>query len=194
MTALNLAGRANSFHTHTAVRGRRGRRVAPILLGYSTEPRTMDSQAASSDNNPDRMREGAVRYLGYANECGESFRPLWPRWAVNTTYGVAGAYVVADAAWRSSMPPPGRTGLVEAVDTLLWQGLASVAVPGIVINRVVAVVGHYGPLQHRAWLPTAMGLASIPFIVRPIDHLIDVLMDGYVRPMYAKSGRQSKAA
>ena len=153
----------------------------------------MDSQATSSDNNPDRMREGAVRYLGYANECGESFRPLWPRWAVNATYGVAGAYVVADAAWRSSMQPPGRTGLVEAVDTLLWQGLASVAVPGIVINRVVAVVGHYGPLQHRAWLPTAVGLASIPFIIRPIDHLIDVLMDGYVRPMYAKSGRQSKA-
>ena len=142
--------------------------------------------AAAGGENPDRLREGAVRYLGYANECGESFRPLWPRWAVNSTYGIAAAYVVADAAWRSSLPPPNRTALVEAVDTLLWQGLASVAVPGLVINRIVAAVSHFGPRRYRMWAPTAVGLASIPFIIRPIDHGIDALMDGAVRPLYPK--------
>ena len=81
--------------------------------------------AEEPEFNADRLRQGPVRLLGYANEVGESFRPLWPRWAVGATYGVAGAYVTADAAWRAQQPPPGTSKLVEAGDTVCihapWQ-------------------------------------------------------------------------
>lgn len=146
----------------------------------------MQSDENDSTSNPNQLREGAVRYFGYANEVGESFRPIVPRWLVNASYGVAGTYVVADAAWRSSMPPPGRTAFVEAADTFLWQGLASVVVPGIVINRVVAAVSKFGPPQYKVWLPTAVGLSTIPFIIKPIDHAIDLLMDQVIRPVYPR--------
>ena len=45
----------------------------------------------------DLYRDTPVRYLGYANEVGESFRHLFPR-LVKPSYGVAFAYVFADAA------------------------------------------------------------------------------------------------
>ncbi|NXP04125.1 MTFP1 protein, partial [Thinocorus orbignyianus] len=46
---------------------------------------------------PDLYRDTWVRYLGYANEVGESFRPLVPVPVVWASYGVATAYVTADA-------------------------------------------------------------------------------------------------
>ena len=127
---------------------------------------------------------GPVRLLGYANEVGEAFRPLVPRWCVGASYGIAGAYVTADAAWRSTVPPPGRSPLVEAADTFVWQGLASVAIPGAVINRIVWAVGHVSPAHIARWSPTAAGLASIPFIIKPIDHGVDLLMETVFRPFY----------
>ncbi|CAN0168442.1 unnamed protein product, partial [Ectocarpus fasciculatus] len=45
----------------------------------------------------DIFRDTALRYMGYANEVGEAFRPLIPAFAVVASYGVAIAYVSADA-------------------------------------------------------------------------------------------------
>lgn len=63
------------------------------------------------------------------------------------------------------------------VDTLLWQGLASVVIPGLAINRLCA--GCRVLLNRRAtqvlnqqvrqWLVTGVGLCSIPLIIHPID-------------------------
>ena len=139
-----------------------------------------DCSTAPSGSNND-LREGPVRLLGYANEVGESFKPLIPRAAYLGSYGVAGTYVAADALWRGAHPPAERSALMEAADTFVWQGLASVAIPGAVINRVV---WGFGRLSHARWLPTAAGLACIPFIVKPIDYGVDAFMDSCVRPLY----------
>ncbi|XP_074869328.1 mitochondrial fission process protein 1 isoform X3 [Carettochelys insculpta] len=45
----------------------------------------------------DLYRDTWVRYLGYANEVGESFRALVPVSLVWASYGVATTYVTADA-------------------------------------------------------------------------------------------------
>ena len=107
-----------------------------------------------------------------------------PRWAVNASYAAAGTYVAADAAWRSTALPIGspRTPLVEAVDTLLWQGLASVIIPGFTINRIVWAASRVTAAGSK--VPTIAGLASIPLIVHPIDHGVDFLLDGSLRAVY----------
>lgn len=50
----------------------------------------------------------------------------------------------------------------------------------------------------RKWTPTFVGLGSIPFIVKPIDHLVDVLMDNTYRkvckPMTNSTSTREKAA
>ena len=72
---------------------------------------------------------------------------------------------------------------IAGIDTLIWQSFASVIVPGITINRVCALSLYM--LKYRTKLPakaqklitTGIGLACIPFIVKPIDLLVDFVMD-----------------
>lgn len=82
--------------------------------------------------------------------------------------------------------PIGEHRIVPAIkmagDVFVWQMFASVIIPGLVINRITWAVGH---LSKRAkvpgiagkWLPTLIGLAAIPLIIRPIDTAVDHAMD-----------------
>ena len=87
----------------------------------------------------DIYRDTLLRYAGYANEVGEAFRALVPVNFVYASYGVASAYVLADTFDKSSKTKKqlGNTeGAmtkvgVAAFDTLVWQALASVIIPGL---------------------------------------------------------------
>jgi fission process protein 1 len=64
--------------------------------------------------------------------------------------------------------------------------LASVAIPGFTINRICWAVGKglkTAKFKHKMgkWIPTIVGLCSIPLIIKPIDHGVDVLMDNTYR-------------
>jgi mitochondrial fission process protein 1 len=64
----------------------------------------------------------------------------------------------------------------------LRQLLASVMIPGFTINRICWAVGKglkLSKFKHPTakWIPTMAGLLSIPLIIRPIDHGVDILMD-----------------
>ena len=145
--------------------------------------------------DPDYYRKGGVRLLGYANECGEAFRPLVPQAAVSATYAVAFTYVAADASWRArTLPSSSRLGaLAEAADTLVWQTLASVAIPGFTINRIVWASQRI-TTPPSVWAPTVCGLAAIPLIVDPIDHGVDVFMERVYRPLLRPNRTRTKAA
>lgn len=67
---------------------------------------------------------------------------------------------------------------------LSWQTIAPIAVPGFIINRVVALLG---ALLRRAGrqpgvVPTLVGLASVPLIIKPIDYATDAVLDATIRP------------
>ncbi|XP_009461002.1 PREDICTED: mitochondrial fission process protein 1 [Nipponia nippon] len=123
-----------------------------------------------------------VPYVGYANEVGESFRPLVP---VQVVWASAHAQDPAQAT---------RVG-VAVVDTFVWQSLASVAIPGVTINRLcaasLALLGALTrwPLPLRRWTTTALGLAAIPIIITPIDRTVDFLMDSSLRKLYGAPGQ-----
>ena len=77
---------------------------------------------------------------------------------------------------------------IAAFDTLVWQALASVIIPGFTINRICAAslfslarVAPRVPLTTRKWITTAVGLGVIPFIVHPIDTLVHFGMDNTTR-------------
>ncbi|KAL7538246.1 hypothetical protein ACHAXR_008417 [Thalassiosira sp. AJA248-18] len=122
--------------------------------------------------------------------------------SVAPSYLIAFGYCLADAASsgyqvmsedRSKTVRETRSKEVRAAiagfDTLLWQGLASVAIPGGVINLIVrssrfAVARTVGlPILVSKWLPTAAGLGSIPFIITPIDNCVDYALDNSTRKM-----------
>lgn len=144
----------------------------------------------------DIFRDTPVRLLGYTNEVGEAFRSLVHVNVVRLSYAVASVYVVADTAdkvlkadkVKCSVANAHRNKLLNtAVDTLVWQALASVIIPGFTINRVCALslflLKRYTsmPLNACKWTTTGVGLGCIPFIVSPIDHGVHTLMDKTLR-------------
>ena len=90
---------------------------------------------------------------------------------------------------NSSVGTRSKQVCVAIGDTLVWQGLASVAIPGFVINRICWMSGH---LLQRSPLPDklrkmgiiAAGLGSIPFIIKPIDASVEYGMDNTFRKLY----------
>lgn len=114
----------------------------------------------------DPLRDGPLRYCGYANEVGEAVAAWLPPLGVPFSYAVAVAYVLVDtydkaaAAHREAAalqhrpasgaaPSDSAPDAVDlskivrlltserAVDTLIWQLLASVILPGFTIHQVV---------------------------------------------------------
>jgi hypothetical protein len=88
-------------------------------------------------------RQAPLRFLGYCNEVGEAFRPIAPRF-VPISYAIAFGYVGCDTLNNSmkvhkELETP-RVVVVTEIDTLLWQTLASVLIPGQVIKLVTAGV------------------------------------------------------
>ena len=168
------------------------------------------------------FRDTPIRYLGYSNEIGESFRYQYPKYVV-PSYIVAFGYCLADATstgYHTYYNHPRkniisdnngsgtaisdtngynhereqtiriRRTIVGTLDTLLWQSLASVMIPGYVIHTIVKVTKYSIPKKIQlpivitSWLPTIVGLGAIPFIVHPIDHSVDYLLDNTVRSFY----------
>ena len=130
-------------------------------------------------NKFDVYRDTPIRYMGYANEVGESFRAFLPAWGVPTSYGIAAVYVMLDTFDKSYKKFDETQNIQEsarvAIDTCTWQMLASVFWPGSFIRLVVSVT--YMALPHKFnYIPTLIGLATIPFIVKPIDKAIDTIM------------------
>ncbi|KAI0219875.1 Mitochondrial fission process protein 1 [Lamellibrachia satsuma] len=133
---------------------------------------------------------------GYANEVGESLRALVPVSVVRLSYVISCSYVCADACskgiktsklpWSSDSEKTKRV-TASVLDTLVWQGLASVAVPGFTINRICWLTGQAlqrstaVPAQTRKWVMLGTGLAAIPFIIKPIDQATDWALDRTLR-------------
>ena len=101
---------------------------------------SVDDKSYDADE-VDLYRDTYVRYMGYANELGEAFRPNFPR-LVLPSYGVSFAYVFMDTfdkASKANIKSKGNSATIieAAVDTMLWQSFASVIIPGFVIHKIV---------------------------------------------------------
>ncbi|XP_014207997.1 mitochondrial fission process protein 1 [Copidosoma floridanum] len=141
----------------------------------------------------DIFRDTYIRYLGYTNEVGEAFRSIVPKSIVWGSYVVACGYVLADTFDKGLLAykvdtSPNRTKRIclSTADTLLWQGFASVIIPGLTINRLCAAVRFaqnksVKPMLRSPWISTVIGLASIPVIIHPIDLLVENSMNATFR-------------
>lgn len=147
---------------------------------------------SKSTLQPDIWRDTSLRYLGYANEVGEAFGPLYPKF-VHPSYAVAFAYVGCDAADKYAKSVENGDSTTKTMkitgDALIWQTLASVLIPGQIIRLITkgataatnSSSAAFMPKSARLYLPTAVGLAAIPFIIHPIDHAVDYFMDATFR-------------
>jgi hypothetical protein len=78
--------------------------------------------------------------------------------------------------------------LIAGADALIWQVIASVALPGFTINRFVTLteIGCEAQAQTNIvaeYFPTVLGLSMIPLICKPLDELADIGLDNTLRPV-----------
>ena len=133
--------------------------------------------------NVDPYRETSLRYMGYANELGEAYTSYLPEWGLPASYCVAASYVMFDTidkgqkAFDAAEEEDKLTDTLRiSTETLTWQMLASVFWPGSIIRVIVNMAAHMAGNDHQ-FLPTLVGLAAIPLIIKPIDTTVDKLME-----------------
>ena len=152
------------------------------------EPEEFETPEGESDI----YRDSPLRYLGYANEVGEAFRPLVPVTVVYFSYFLAIAYILADTVDKGKKGAEGEKGgairgTLGALDTFCWQMLASVLFPSFVINRSVCLLASLGAtdslpdLLSASFVPTAVGLALIPLVILPLDTLAHFTLNSSFR-------------
>ena len=176
-----------------------------------SNPSSEKKKKKNESEKVDIFRDTPIRYLGYANEIGESFRYQFPK-LVLPSYIVSFGYCFADATTKgyatyqsaiearsssstsesnttnSRTNSPTLKAIITTTDTLIWQCLASVMIPGATINTIVKASRFaiqkspvVVPVVAAKWIPTTLGLGSIPIIIHPIDHGVDYLMDNTLR-------------
>jgi fission process protein 1 len=137
--------------------------IATLLSNVDfSEPTSFDGEEKTEY---DPLRDGPLRYLGYANELGEAFAAWLFPGGVSLSYAVAIGYVLFDTvdkynktlrearekltAREKDLPADlgvdiqrlaNVIGAERGIDTLVWQLIASVAAPGYTIHTVVAAV------------------------------------------------------
>ncbi|VDN02962.1 unnamed protein product [Thelazia callipaeda] len=149
----------------------------------------------------DIYRDTPIRLLGYANEVGEAFRAWVPVNVVRLSYVFAMGYVFADTADKSRRTYASKYSnnkeryqavAFRAADTLMWQTLASVVIPGFTINRMCYLTTKVLnwttriPVKAQKLTSTVLGLCMIPFIVKPIDTAVEIGMQSSVRKFYSE--------
>merc|ERR1712003_312020 len=215
-TSKKGSGVGRNILGRVALPGQLAQVAPPIELSISS-PQEAGAAAAQGAKEVDLYRDTLVRYAGYANEVGESFKNLISRTSYRMSYAIAICYVLADAtdkglkaesiaiaaeveAGKASpalsdaqkKKNPQFEVAIAAVDTLVWQAMASVIIPGFVVNRIVWASKNLVesdkiaklPPMAKKWAPTLVGLSFIPFIVHPIDEGVTRLLDMTIRQFY----------
>lgn len=154
------------------------------------------------------------RYLAYASEVGESFRPVIHKYIVNFAYAASIFYVLADIGVHTHKmieeKKPNKEIAIKITDLSIWHSFASMILPAFTVHSIVkycdkgvSVFNMYRDrklVQYKcgipkpemfnyrsrvqAWIPTMIALACIPFIIHPIDHATDFAMDHSIRKLY----------
>ena len=113
----------------------------------------------------------AARPLSYSSEVSEAFRHRFPQ-LLRVGYGLSAAYVVADTAHHVTTVPVDKRSVAFA-DRAIFHALASFALPSLAVHTAVRVASRALPPVGAV----AVGLATIPAIIAPIDHAVDYAMD-----------------
>ncbi|RWS17670.1 mitochondrial fission process protein 1-like protein [Dinothrombium tinctorium] len=118
---------------------------------------------------------------------------------------IAFGYCFADTAHKAmraskahETESKNKNVVYTAIDALIWQSLASVVIPGFTINRVchasLFLMKKYSnmPSAARKWSTVFVGIGCIPFIVKPIDSFVDLMLDNSLRLLISNELRDVK--
>jgi fission process protein 1 len=136
-----------------AAAGGGGGPLARLLASLDTsEPTSFDGEEKTEY---DPLRDGPLRYLGYANELGEAFAAWLFPGGVPLSYGIAIAYVLFDTADKyasTRAAAQARLGVTGADGKGSGNGKGGAKVPASVnVQRLVDVIALERGVDTLAW-------------------------------------------
>ena len=140
-----------------------------------------------------------LRYTAYTSDVGEAFRPVVPTWAVRGTYGLAISYIFGEIGLTTYREHEAGGDAARAfAHAALFQGVASLALPMVIIHQTVhaaqAVTKRIG--RFTKWGPTIAGLALIPALPYAIDEPCEIAIDNIFEQIWpaaeAEAERRSR--
>eukprot|EP01130_Rhizamoeba_saxonica_P002059 TRINITY_DN11865_c0_g1_i1.p1 TRINITY_DN11865_c0_g1~~TRINITY_DN11865_c0_g1_i1.p1 ORF type:complete len:189 (-),score=47.89 TRINITY_DN11865_c0_g1_i1:14-580(-) len=136
------------------------------------------------------------RFVAYTSEVGEAGRSVMKPWMVKAMYGISFAYVFADTGLKMQHEYEISNNTKRSVFTgaymLTFHGLASLLLPAVTIHTIVkyakmgiakGTAGFFKKPAVKQWGPSIIGLGMIPFIVGPIDHGTEFVMENTLKPL-----------
>ena len=152
---------------------------------FAAKVKTLSAKAATVGAKAKSAAIANARYTAYSSDVGEAFRPVVPDIAVKATYGLAIAYICGDiglTTYKESLKPDGNATRTF-VHSTIFQGVASLALPMVIIHQAVHAAQYATKKMGRftKWGPTIAGLAlipALPYVVdEPCEHAIDYAFD-----------------
>lgn len=134
-----------------------------------------------------------LRLLAYASEFGESGRFLFSPALIKSLYGLSIAYVSFDTIVHTmhvqQKTKNNKIAAINFMDRAAWHTGASMVFPAVTIHGIVkltnkVITKNFSNMKWLRFMPACAGLISIPFIIHPLDHLMDFLMDNSMRKLY----------
>ena len=175
LPALLLAGESAPEEVGPLLLGQIGAVAGLIGGGFALEAFfdvDEPKEPGAAEGEIDIYRDSLLRFLGYANEVGEAFRPLVPVQVVYVSYVLAISYILADTVdkGRKGAAAGGEgaavRGTLGALDTFFWQMLASVVFPSFCINRIVLLLDS---LQEAGSMPELLQVRTRQGPLHPGD-------------------------
>ena len=141
-----------------------------------------------------RVMGTSTRYLAFSSDVGEAFRPVVAPKLVTFSYALTWGYVFGDigySTYNAYKLHPGNHEFIKdrASRATCFQLIGSVGLPFVIIHTGVKqssrLIDKIAPNLKlvRAWGPTAIGLAIIPFLPAFVDHPVEQAVD-YVFDKY----------
>ncbi|EEQ97984.1 conserved hypothetical protein [Perkinsus marinus ATCC 50983] len=151
-----------------------------------------------------------VRYLAFTSDVGEAFRPVVPKWLVNTSYATTIGYIFGDIGYSTWLEYKRTKDLADhkirvwtaAAKATTFQMVASLALPFAIIHSTV----HYSGVMLRRMAvknarllqmgPTMIGLAIVPFLPivcdKPIEHGVDLIFEKWGPKIASEEAAKTK--
>lgn len=140
------------------------------------------------ERSSDLFRKPPGRWLGYYHVLGNALptwaiSPIAKLWMFRTTV----TYVAFDTVYNAidnRRPNP----VLKAADALIWQGLASILLPGLVIggvargsNILMETLKVAKPMNR--FIPLGLVILTLPLFGNAMDQVVDTVMDNTTRPL-----------
>ena len=140
----------------------------------------------------DIYKDSYLRYLGFSNEIGESFRKVTPRYFVIFTYVLEFGYFIGDTVHKGHKayndPTPVENKKMHVIKhstyTILWQFFATCLIPPLCINIAVSITHNFlSKRKFRSsvirYFPVTLGLMMIPLFSIYVDPVVGDVLDHY---------------